>query len=285
MKEHLFLYKDGDAFEVKPKPFCFELAMEGYISDNPNVLSNERLDLLNPEIKGYELSPDSLRRMDLLLEYANDTVAIVELKNVVVKDCALNQLDDYLKAFPKTNNDDEAPLIGLLVGPEIEESVLQRIANDRSLHFPIFGVELNRYFDNGQWLVFTRWYVPQAWNKGKRDYSKYVINNGQQFLGKGRLVFEVIKDYLTKHPETTISELQVAFPGFLRTNASGNTHLNVVDNEETVKAEDRYRRYFKDALPCSDGQVVVSSQWGRGNINAFIAHARKMGYVISTIKL
>lgn len=283
MKEQLLIYKNGNAVEVKDKPFCFELAMEGYISDNPNLLSNEQLNLKDPEVQGVEVAIAPTKRIDLILKYANDTVAVVELKNVPVKDVALDQLDDYLKTIRRQNQDDDTQLIGLLVGPEIEDQVLRRIETDQTLHFPIFGVELQRFFDDGQWFVFTRWYIPQSWNKAKKDYTKYVFNNNQSPLGKGRLVYEVVKDYLNNHPETTIKKLQNTFPGTLRSNGLGNTQLQVVEDETIVKEEDRYARYFKDSLHCVDGDVVVSSQWGRGNINAFIDHARKMGYKITAI--
>ena len=45
MQELLFVYKNGEAVALRPKPFCFELAMEGYIADNPQILSNYQLDL------------------------------------------------------------------------------------------------------------------------------------------------------------------------------------------------------------------------------------------------
>lgn len=284
MKEQLFVYKNGDTVEVMPKSFSFELAMEGFISDNPNVLTNGTLDLISPEVEGYEMTIASDKRIDLLLRYANDTEAVVELKNVPVKNDALNQLDDYLRIFRSHHMDDnDNQLVGLLVGPEIEDSVLRRIETCQSLFFPIFGVELQRYFDDGRWFIFTRWYAPQKWNKYKKDYTKYILNNNQQQLGKGRLVLEVIKDYLSNHPKKTIAELQNAFPGSLRTRTSGKTLLQVIEDETKVKSEDRFRRYFKDLLSCADGNVVVSSQWGKGNIDAFVDHARKIGYRISTI--
>lgn len=46
MTEMLFVYKNGEAVAIQPKQFCFELAMEGYIADNPNILTNNQLDLI-----------------------------------------------------------------------------------------------------------------------------------------------------------------------------------------------------------------------------------------------
>ena len=49
--EKLFIYDNGELAEVQEKSFIFELAMEGYIVDNPVLLSNECLDLKDPEAK------------------------------------------------------------------------------------------------------------------------------------------------------------------------------------------------------------------------------------------
>ncbi len=87
----LFVYKSGEAVAIQPKQFCFELAMEGYIADNPNILTNNQLDLTEPEVKGLEIPVDSKHRIDIQMRYANDTTAIVELKNVPVGDGALQQ--------------------------------------------------------------------------------------------------------------------------------------------------------------------------------------------------
>ena len=284
MKDMLFIYNNGNAVEIKEKDFNFELAMEGYITDNPNLLSNEHIGLTAPEVKDVEMTIASKKRIDILLQYANDSMAVVELKNVPVNDAALNQLDEYLHILNNQGEEDYSPLIGILVGPEFEDQVLKRIENDKTLYSPIFAVELLRYFDNGKWFVFTKWHIPQAWNKKSKDYTKYILNGGTNLLGKGRLVFEVIKDYLTNNPSTTFADLRETFPDTLRTTNSTKVKNHVVELEAKVSQEDRYSRYFKETLPCVDGDVVVSSQWGLGNISRFIEKAKNLGYSIREVK-
>ena len=93
MQELLFVYKNGEAVALRPKPFCFELAMEGYIADNPQILSNYQLDLTNPEVKALELPLDSKHRIDIMMQYANDTSAIIELKNIILNLYCINTID------------------------------------------------------------------------------------------------------------------------------------------------------------------------------------------------
>lgn len=90
--EKMFIYDNGELAEVQAKSFIFELAMEGYIVDNPVLLSNECLDLKDPEVKSVEEPLDSKHRIDVQIQYANDTTAVVELKNVPVDTKALQQL-------------------------------------------------------------------------------------------------------------------------------------------------------------------------------------------------
>ena len=211
-------------------------------------------------------------------------MAVVELKNVSVNDAALTQLDGYLKTLITKKEEDASQWIGILVGSEVEDAVLRRIETDKTLNAPIFVVELNRYFDNGNWFIFAKWHIPSYWNRTSKDYTKYVLNHVVGPLGKGRLVHEVIKDYIAKNPGITFDDLQRVFPDSLRTQTTKKVKNHVVALEEDVDAEDRYARYFKEALPCADGNVVVSSQWGIGNINNFIERAKELGYSINEVK-
>lgn len=285
MNNNLFIFKNGEVAVVPPKPFCFELAMEGYLSDNPNLLSNKQLDLNEPEVKELEKQLDPNNRIDMLLQYANDLLAIVELKNVQVDDNALKQLINYLAIY--RNNlliddeaDDHSQIIGILVGPEFEDQVIKRIESG-SLGELIYGVKIGRYYEDNNWYVFTKWYTP---NTKKKDYTKYILNGDKRHMfGKGRLVLEIIKRYLESHPEISFEELRKVFPDSLRKTKFALLH--VVELESNVEEEHRYSRYFKETLPCVDGEVVVSSQWGIGNINHFIQEAKKLGYAIDSVEI
>ena len=287
MTEMLFVYKNGEAVAIQPKQFCFELAMEGYIADNPNILTNNQLDLKEPEVKGLEIPIDSKNRIDIKMRYANDTTAIVELKNFPVADGALQQLLNYLKAMrqkmAKENGEDadNLQLVGILVGPEFDDEVIKKIESGGQKQDVVYGVELQRYFDDGNWYVFTRWYAPKS---KKKDYTKYVLNgHTNEPLGKGRLVYEVIKDYLNQNSGIGFAQLKKAFPDSLRNKNHRSAKNHVVEMESSVRQENRFARYFKEPLICTSGAVVVSSQWGIGNITPFIERAKQMGYTIEEV--
>lgn len=121
---------------------------------------------------------DSKHRIDVQIQYANDTTAIVELKNVPVDTKALQQLLDYLKAKRQKmakENQEEAEniqLIGILVGSEFDEQVIKKIESNALKPETVYAVELQRYCNNGNWYVFTKWYGAKA----KRDYTKYQLD-------------------------------------------------------------------------------------------------------------
>ena len=286
MIKKLFVYKNGEAVAIQPKQFCFELAMEGYVADNPNILTNNQLDLTEPEIKGFEIPIDSKHRIDIQMRYANDTTAIVELKNVSVGDSALQQLLNYLMTIRQKmakeygEDADNLQLVGILVGPEFDDEVIKKIESGGQNQDVVYGVELQRYFDDGNWYVFTRWYGP----KSKKDYTKYILNgNKNKPLGKGRLVYEVIKNYLNQNPGIGFTQLKKAFPDSLRNKKHQSVKNHVVAMESSVMQDDRFSRYFKEPLMCADGAIVVSSQWGIGNIKPFIERAIAKGYIINEV--
>ena len=116
--------------------------------------------------------------------------------------------------------------------------------------------------------------------KGKRDTSKYTFN-GEAFA-KGRLVHAVVKDYVSKNPDTTFDELKKAFPdewqaGGAKNLENRNVFARLSDAEK--KFEDKGKRYhfFKEGEPIqlSDEVIAVSNQWGIGNIGDFVDGSNK----------
>ena len=96
-------------------------------------------------------------------------------------------------------------------------------------------------------------------------------------------MYEVIKDYLNQNPGIGFAQLKKAFPDSLRNKNHRSAKNHVVEMESSVRQEDRFARYFKEPLICTSGAVVVSSQWGIGNITPFIERAKQMGYTIEEV--
>ena len=116
--------------------------------------------------------------------------------------------------------------------------------------------------------------------KGKRDTSKYTFNG--KAYGKGKLVHAVVKDYVSKNPDTTFDALKKAFPDEWQ--AGGTKKL---DNRDVFarlsyaekKFEDTGKRnhFFKEGetIQLSDEVIAVSNQWGIGNIGDFVDGSNK----------
>jgi hypothetical protein len=116
--------------------------------------------------------------------------------------------------------------------------------------------------------------------KGKKDTTKYTFNG--KAYGKGRLVLAVVKDYVSKNPNTTFDELKKAFPDEWQ--AGGAKKLENRDvfarlSDAEKKFEDKGKRYhfFKEGEPIqlSDEVIAVSNQWGIGNIGDFVDGSNK----------
>jgi hypothetical protein len=101
----------------------------------------------------------------------------------------------------------------------------------------------------------------------QRDYTKYLFM-GEQY-GKGPLVHAVIKEYVEKHPKTTVEELQEVF-------SKKATH-SVFECVEPVRkaAKGRFFLNKEDIIKAADARIAVTSQWTKTNIGVFIRFARK----------
>lgn len=116
------------------------------------------------------------------------------------------------------------------------------------------------------------------------DRTQYQFQNAQ--YGKGRLVLAVLQQYARDH-NPGYAQLKQAFPDSLQggqfviieaaelveKNAAGrDTRTRVFDSEDEV------------IITADAKTVLVSNQWGAGNIDDFIAQARHLGYTIETVE-
>ena len=111
-----------------------------------------------------------------------------------------------------------------------------------------------------------------------RDKTKYIID-GRTCL-KNRLVLEVVKKYVAEHPGITVDELHDVFYDKLQGS------FGVVRMKSDIEQPKQIRYFYKDAdtITLDDGtEVVVSNQWGKDNIKAFIVLAKSFGYEIQEI--
>ena len=129
--------------------------------------------------------------------------------------------------------------------------------------------------------------LPQT--NGQKDRTVYSLD-GEGHYGKGRLVLAVIKKYVSQMKGVRYEELNKAFPAQLR--IAGNTRtywgcVNLKSDAVTLFQETGRKRHFlgsEEIIKLDDGtEVAVSSQWGSGNIDAFIKKSRDLGFRIETV--
>ena len=111
-----------------------------------------------------------------------------------------------------------------------------------------------------------------------RDKTKYIID-GRTCL-KNRLVLEVVKKYVSEHSGITFDELRDVFYDKLQGS------FGVVRMKSDIEQQKQIRYFYKDEDTITlDGgtKVVVSNQWGKDNIKAFVILAKSFGYEIQEI--
>src|SRR5699024_2876893 len=107
-----------------------------------------------------------------------------------------------------------------------------------------------------------------------KDYTKYAFKGAR--YGKGRLVLAVIQDFVENSEEITLEELREIFPKELQ----GRLEVLVdLDTASDINSKG-YKRYYNqedEVIRLSNGdKVLVSSQWGIGNIDNFIQKANEV---------
>lgn len=267
MNEKVFLINNQSAERLNQKPFLFELALEEYLIEHPEIffLSSE---LSKPTIAGYEVAKNR-KRYDIVVRYDDsDVIAIFEAKKGMLDSKAIVQVRDYMRQYGESMESET--LIGGLIGTSIDSKTISEIEKSDDL----FAIVINRYDANDKECIHTQIYSPQ--NKIVKDYKKYKLidANGMTYtnLGKGKLVYQIIKSYLELKP-CTIAELQKVFPNSLMKKA--NTKYDLVRKNNISPIDKEYSRYFHEPLQCIDGEVLICSQWGIGNIDEMIKHAQQ----------
>jgi hypothetical protein len=99
-------------------------------------------------------------------------------------------------------------------------------------------------------------------------------------LGKARLVLEIIKDFVKMTKPMSLDELEESFPRALQ--GSHETWSLLASANELFLKTGHKRFYLdkNDQVHIGNEIVVVSNQWGVGNINQFINTAENLGYEI-----
>ena len=121
-------------------------------------------------------------------------------------------------------------------------------------------------------------YYPLA--GGKRDTTRYLFE-GYIYL-KNRLVLAIVKAYVAQNDSITRQQLKQVFDKSLQGS------IGVVENVEIAKIRPDYQvRFFakpNEVIHLRDGDMLVCTQWGIGNIPNFIKRSEQLGFEIEPIK-
>jgi len=212
---NIYSHYSASGSKLEPFPFIAELAMEGYLVENPEILKlsddtdDDGIQIIEIE-KEWKKKEEGRGRIDLLVSYGDSAYAIVELKNDVLTSEAFAQLKDYfedethLKAVSKSLFDsfeleskeaNKFQWLGVLVGTGISAELKAEIEKYNSnTDKPFAVIILNRYKSGNQ--IFTHTDIAVR-PKKSRDHSVYVFNGGK--YKKGRLVLAMIQSYAEKN--------------------------------------------------------------------------------------
>lgn len=112
-----------------------------------------------------------------------------------------------------------------------------------------------------------------------KDKTKYFFND--QILGKGRLAFEIVKFYTQNNPHLSFEELQSKFPSNLQGSIGVINSLEFVNKRYVDQPKKRHFIDESDILVSADKiPFVVSTEWGKDNINNVLEWAQKENYII-----
>ena len=296
----IFKHITANSIALEPFDFHRELSMEAYLIENEQILSLDLDGFKNPVIICDELTLKNTRnegktdgRIDILVSYnESEYFGLVELKKGEVSVQNIDQLRDSLNrhqdivvensvldAVPEAKN---YKWIGMLVGTSISEELRkkildgERIVLDSGVEVPLAALVIKRYKSNdGQVFVTTDSYANLKLSN--KDFSKFIFENNR--YAKNRLVLEVIRHYVSAHPDIAFAQLKNIFPDTI------HPAFGIFQTVEDIKdmKESYHKRYFikENEVILVDGVLIaVCNQWGGDVHKKFVEHAKALGLKI-----
>ena len=112
-----------------------------------------------------------------------------------------------------------------------------------------------------------------------RDLTKYLFEGVR--LHKRRLVLAVVKAYVRDHPNTSMEQLETAFPRKLQ--GSYGVFATLEHGREISERTGNKRHLIEEdeIVQLADGKLIaVSAMWGADNLKRFLMRARELGYEV-----
>lgn len=116
-----------------------------------------------------------------------------------------------------------------------------------------------------------------------RDKTKYIINGTGKQLPKNRFVLELVKTYLKERP-TDFETLKNVFRDEYQGSTGVINKLDFVKNKYANKSNKRHFTGNDEILLSKDNiQFVVSTEWGKDNVNKIVNLGRNEGFEIQEV--
>lgn len=119
----------------------------------------------------------------------------------------------------------------------------------------------------------------------KRDVTKYSLDGGKSFYGKGKFVREVVVRFMAQNPSLTFEQLLQVFPAYLQGSYGVIRSVESLESSTQDKKDlaSRYAMSENMILTSSDGvRFAVSTQWGAFNFINILNLLEKWGWSIVT---
>ncbi|MEP0006752.1 MAG: hypothetical protein ABJ387_12520 [Balneola sp.] len=287
----IFRQITANNIELKDYPFLKELAMEAYLIENEDILKLDTENFADVEVLDAEIALKSGRktsnrdgRIDILVKYGFDYLAIVELKIQEINELTLIQLEDYLNEkdqlltnHPDFWNENESPpnWVGVLVGTSISPELQRKLQDGyvTASGIPIAGMIIRRFrsLENEIFVTTDTFF---KYNYTNRDFSKFEFKG--KTYNKSRLVNKIIKYYVELNPDLTYAELEKDFPQVLQ--GSMGVFDTKQNAQEIYDRTGHKRHYLKpeELIELSDSIIATSNQWGIKNIVPFVQHSNSI---------
>jgi hypothetical protein len=118
--------------------------------------------------------------------------------------------------------------------------------------------------------------------QSSKDTSKYLFRG--MTLGKGRLVLEIVKEFVKQNPLLTFLELKEKFPIELQGSTGVINEIEYIDKKYSHTPIKRHFLKEDEILTTHDNnKFAVCSQWGIGNIHSILELAKKEGFEIQVL--
>lgn len=119
--------------------------------------------------------------------------------------------------------------------------------------------------------------------KSSKDFTRYLF--GGEEYNKRKLVLAVIKEWIAKNSPSSLDELFSVFPQSLH---GGDLFVTESEAQLISSRQNGKRRYFMDEYEviefADETRIVVSNQWGKGNLENFLVHSKKLGFEIAEVE-